>query len=70
MFESIGQVHYLDTDKAKGQKLLGYNDSTIHTLGCIDLACQYKDRSLNVMFHVVDTHSSPILGMKHVWSST
>ena len=64
VFESIGQVHDLDTDKAKGQKLLGYNDSTIHTLGCIDLACQYKDRSLNVMFHVVDTNSSPILGMK------
>ena len=45
VFESIGQVHDLDTDKAKGQKLLGYNDSTIHTLGCIDLACKYKEVS-------------------------
>ena len=46
------------------QKLSAYNGHPLHTLGCISLETSYKGQSLNTMFHVVETNSSPILGMR------
>ena len=46
------------------QKLSAYNGHPSHTLGCISLETSYGGQSLNKMFHVVETNSSPILGMR------
>ena len=46
------------------QNLSAYNGHPLHTLGCISLETSYKGQSLKTMFHVVETNSSPILGMR------
>ncbi|XP_062583207.1 uncharacterized protein K02A2.6-like [Saccostrea cucullata] len=46
------------------QKLSAYNGNSLYSLGCLELACTYKGQLQNLTFHVVETTSPPILGMR------
>ena len=61
VYSSLGSPYGLSkTD----QKLSAYNDHPLHTLGCTSLETSYKGQTLDTAFHVVETNSSPILGMR------
>ena len=46
------------------EKLSAYSGNTLNAIGCCKLACYHKGKSDMLLFHVVDTKSAPILGMR------
>lgn len=50
--------------KQTDQKLSAYNGYPLRSLGCFELNCTYKGQSQGLTFHVVETTSPPILGMR------
>ena len=46
------------------EKLSAYNYDHLNTIGCCKLACKYKGKSDMLLFHVIDTKSFPVLGMR------
>lgn len=60
---SLGLSHMSDL-KQTDQKLSAYNGNPLRSLGCFELNCTYKGQSRSLTFHVVETTSPPILGMR------
>jgi hypothetical protein len=46
------------------KKLTVYNGQPLKVDGCINLPCTYKGQVSPEEFYIVDTHSSPILGLQ------
>ena len=44
--------------------LIAYSGQSINSLGCCILKCTYNEKSMFVKFHVIDTCSAAILGLK------
>lgn len=45
-------------------KLTSYTKHNIQVLGQVDLICKYKSKEVNLLFYVVNSECSPILGLK------
>lgn len=63
VLNSLGLSHMYDL-KQTDQKLSAYNGNPLRSLGCFELNCTYKGQSQSLTFHVVETTSFPILGMR------
>lgn len=63
VLNSLGLSHMYDL-KQTDQKLSAYNGNPLRSLGCFELNCSYKGQSQSLTFHVVETTSPPILGMR------
>ncbi|KAK3107010.1 hypothetical protein FSP39_004902 [Pinctada imbricata] len=45
-------------------RLTSYSGESLDSLGCCNLKCSYSEKSMFVRFHIIDTCSSAILGLK------
>ena len=45
-------------------RLTAYSGDTLKTLGCVTLACSRNSKEHNLSFYVVETFSSPIIGLR------
>ena len=62
-FHEIEKVHCTDTIKPTEVPLRSYSGHTIKPAGFVTLPVKYKDRTINLNFHVVKMIVKPILGV-------
>ena len=60
----LRKLNIKTTLKQPNYKLSAYNGNPLDTLGCCMLKCRYTDKSQVIDFYVVNTSSTPILGLR------
>lgn len=60
---SLGLSHMYQL-KQTDQNLSAYNGNPVCFFRCFELNCTYKGESQSLTFHVVETTSPPMLGMR------
>ena len=63
-YQTYRKLNLQHTLQKPSTKLTAYGGNTLNTLGCISLTCKCTGRRKDHSFYIVETCSSPILGLK------
>ena len=63
-YQTYTKLNLHHTLQKPSTKLTAYGGNTLNTLGCVTLTCKRTDRKKDLSFYIVETCSSPILGLR------
>ncbi|MCG7879449.1 MAG: RNase H-like domain-containing protein, partial [Candidatus Thiodiazotropha endolucinida] len=63
-FQTYKKLKLHHTLQKPSTKLTAYGGNTLNTLGCVTLTCKRTGRQKDLSFYIVETCSSPILGLR------